>query len=108
MKKLTPEQFPYTSFRQFVQGFVDDLSIFSSKDHPDPENVLCLCIEATFHALEAAGWVVKLEVSTSMNPHFVLLGLTWNLNEQSSMVQNDRVASILGHRAPRSIPELAS
>ena len=68
----------------------------------------CTCIEAVFYALEAAGWVVKLEVSTFMNPHFVFLGLTWNLNKQSSMVQNDRVASILSHRAPRSIPELAS
>ena len=107
-KNLSANQFPYTRFGQFVQGFVDDLSIFSSKDHPNPEDVHCLCIEATFYALEAAGWVVKLEVSTFMNPHFVFLGLTWNLNEQSSMVQNDRVASILSHRAPRSIPELAS
>ena len=43
-----------------------------------------------------------------MNPRFVFLGLFWDLNEQSSMVQNDRVASILSHRPPRSLPELAS
>ena len=43
-----------------------------------------------------------------MNPKFVFLGLFWNLDEKSSKVQNDRVASIVGHRVPRSIPELAS
>jgi hypothetical protein len=71
---LTPEQFPLTSFRQFVQGFVDDLSILSSKDLPNPEEVHCLCIEVCFYALETAGWLVKLEVSTFLNPHFVFLG----------------------------------
>jgi hypothetical protein len=105
---LTPEQFPLTSFRQFVQGFVDDLSIFSSKDLPNPEEVHCLCIKDCFYALETARWLVKLEVSTFLNPHFVFLGLFWNLNEKSSMVQNDRVSAILSHRAPRSILELAS
>ena len=43
-----------------------------------------------------------------LNPHFVFLGLFWNLNEQSSIVQNDRVSAILNHRAPRSLPELVS
>ena len=28
---LTPEQFPFTSYRNFVQGFVDDLSISQLK-----------------------------------------------------------------------------
>ena len=51
---------------------------------------------------------MKLEVSTFMNPRFVFLGLFWDLNDRSSKVQNDRVASILKHRVPRSIPELAS
>ena len=43
-----------------------------------------------------------------MNPTFVFLGLRWNLDDRSSKVQNDRVNSILQHRVPRSIPELAS
>ena len=49
---------------------MDDLSIFSSKDLPNPEVLHCLGIEAVFFALEAAGWLVKLEVSTFLNPHF--------------------------------------
>ena len=67
-----------------------------------------VCIKACFYALEAAGWLVKLEVSTFLNPHFVFLGLFWNLDEQSSIVQNDHVSAILSHRAPRSLTELAS
>ena len=43
-----------------------------------------------------------------MNPRFVFLGLFWNLDDQSPMVKNDRVSTILNHRAPRSVPELAS
>ena len=107
-RHLTPEQFPFTSFRQFLQGFVDDLSIFSAKDLPNAVELHCLTIEAVFYALQKAGWLVKLEVSTFLNPKFVFLGLQWNLDEQSSVVQNDRVASILSHRTPRSLPELAS
>ena len=72
------------------------------------EDMHCLCLEAVFYALHTAGWVVKLEVSTFLNPHFVFLGLKWNLNERSSLVQNDRVAAIINHRSPRSLPELAS
>ena len=65
------------------------------------DDMHCLCIEAVFFALEKAGWLVKLEVSTFLNPHFVFLGLKWNLNEKSSLVQNDRVApySITGRHA---------
>ena len=87
---------------------MDDLSIFSSKDLPNAEEIHCLCIEAVFFALEKAGWLVKLEVSTFLNPNFVFVGLFWNLDEQSSIVQNDRVSAILSHRVPRSISELAS
>ena len=105
---LNNKQFPFNSFRQFVQGFVDDLSIFSPKAFANSEELHCLCIEAVFFALEIAGWLIKLEVSTFLNPHFVFLGLFWNLDEQSSIVQNDRVSAILSHRAPRSLPELAS
>ena len=105
---LTPEQFPMRSFREFVAGFVDDLSIFSSRDFPDPEEIHFLCIEAVFYALESAGWLVKIEVSTFLNPEFIFLGLKWDLREKSSVVQNDRVAAIVNHRPPRSVPELAS
>ena len=105
---LKPEQFPMQSFREFVVGFVDDLAIFSSKNHPMPEEIHFLCIEAVFYPLESAGWLVKIEVSTFMNPEFFFLGLKWNLREKSSIVQNDRVDAILNHRPPRSVPELAS
>ena len=77
---------------------------FISKDLPNSEELHCLCIEVVFFALEVAGWLVKLEVSTFLNPHFVFLGLFWNLDEQSSIVQNDRVSAILSHPAPRSLP----
>ena len=87
---------------------MNDLIIFSSKDLPNPEELHCLCIEAVFFALETAGWLVKLEVSTFLNPHFVFLGLFWNLDEQSLIVQNDRVSAILSHHVLRSLPELAS
>ena len=83
---------------------MDNLSIFSPKDLKQAEEIHCLCIEA----LQKAGWLVKLEVSTFMNPKFVFLGLFWNLDKSASIVQNDRVASILSHRVPRSMPELAS
>ena len=91
---LTPEKFPFTSYRQFLQGFVDDLSIFSAKSIPNAEEVHCLAIEA--------------KVSTFMNPKFIFLGLFWNLDEEYSIVQNDRVSSILSHRVPRNLSELAS
>ena len=65
-------------------------------------------MEAIFFAIREGGWLIKLEVSTFMNPEFVFLGLFWNLNESASMVQNDRVKAILQHRVPRSMPELAS
>ena len=65
-------------------------------------------VYAVFYALHHTGWLVKLEVFTFMNPRFVFLGLCWDLNDKSSKVQNDRVSSIVQHRVPRSIPELAS
>ena len=88
---LTPEQFPFTSYRNFVQGFVDDLSIFSAKDLQQAKEIHCLAIEAVFYALQKAGWLVKLEVSIFMNPKFVFLGLFWNVDKSASIVQNDRV-----------------
>ena len=74
-RKLTPAQFPYTSYRQFVQGFVDDLSIFTPKNAQHAQELHCLAIDAVFFALYKAGWLVKLGVSTFMNPTFVFLGL---------------------------------
>ena len=47
-KKLTPALFPYTSYRQFLQGFVDDLSIFTPKKSVQAHEVHCLAIEAVF------------------------------------------------------------
>ena len=38
----------------------------------------------------------------------MFLGLYWNLDKNASIVQNDSVKSILSHRVPRSMPELAS
>ena len=74
-KKLTPALFPYTSYCQFLQGFVDDLSIFTPKKSVQAHELHCLAINAVFFALYKAGWLVKLEVSTFMNPTFVFLGL---------------------------------
>jgi hypothetical protein len=107
-KGLTKSQFPFRHFHEFLSGFVDDLAIGSSKNYDNAVEVHILCIEAAFHALESAGWLIKLEVSTFLNPRFVFLGLHWDLDQQSSMVQNDRVTSILNHRPPQSLPELAS
>ena len=63
---------PLNSFRThpveiFLQGFVDDLSIFPPKNIKQAEKIHCLCIEAVFCALQQAGWFIKLEVSTFMN-----------------------------------------
>ena len=58
-RHLTPEQFTFTSFRQFLQGFVDDLSIFSAKTLPNAVELHCLTIEAVFYALQKAGWLVN-------------------------------------------------
>ena len=91
-----------------MQAFADDPSIFSPKTIKQAEEINFLCIEAVFFALEKAGWLIKLEVSTFMNPKFVFLGLFWNLDESASIVQNNRISSILSYRVPRSMPELAS
>ena len=64
MHNLSAELFPRKAYREFTAGFVDDLCIFLSKDFAMPEDMHCLCIEAVFFALEKAGWLVKLEVST--------------------------------------------
>ena len=107
-KKLTRKLFPFDSYRHFLKGFVDDLAVHSRKTLENPVDIHILCVEAVFFAIREGGWLVKLEVSTFMNPEFVFLGLFWNLNESASMVQNDRVKAILQHRVPRSMPELAS
>ena len=107
-KALTTEQFPFDSFRLFLKGFVDDLAVHSAKSHKNAEELHILCIEAVFYAVRAGGWLLKLEVSTFMNPRFVFLGLQWDMDEAASTVQNDRVKAILDHRVPRSMPELAS
>ena len=80
----------------------------SSKDFPMADEMHCKCLEAVFHALEKGGWLIKLEVSTFLNPQFIFLGLKWDMNTKSSLVQNDRVKAIINHRPPRSLPELAS
>ena len=75
MKGLKPSDFPFLHFHEFCSAFVDDIEIHSGKDLPNATDVHLLCIEATFFALEKAGWLVKLEVSTFMNPKFVFLGI---------------------------------
>ena len=60
-RRLTPAQFPFTYYRQFVQGFVDDFNIFSPKNAQNAQELHCLAIDAVFYALHDAGWLVKLE-----------------------------------------------
>ena len=59
-RNLTPTQFPFTSYQQFVQGFVDKLSIFTPKNLQNAAELHCLAIDAVFYALHQAGWLVKL------------------------------------------------
>ena len=94
-KALTTEQFPFDSFRLFLKGFVDDLAVHSAKSFKNAAELHILCIEAVFYAIRAGGWLLKLEVSTFMNPRFVFLGLQWDMDEAASTVQNDRVKAIV-------------
>ena len=45
---LTPKQFSLKSYRNFVQGFVDDLPIFAAKDVLNAKELHCLAIESVF------------------------------------------------------------
>ena len=105
---ISDNELPYQHFYQFVSSFVDDIAVHSSKDLPKPVETHILCLQACMFALQEAGWLVKLEVSTFMNPRFTFLGLSWRLDQNCSMVENDRCEAILQHRTPRSLPELGS
>ena len=105
---VADDKLPYQHFYQFVSSFVDDIAVHSSKDLPNAVETHILCLQACMFALQEAGWLVKLEVSTFLNPRFTFLGLSWRLDQNCSMVQNDRCEAILKHRVPRSLPELGS
>ena len=49
-----------------------------------------------------------MQKSTFLDPVFTFLGLKWDMKDESSCVNNDRIQAIIKHRTPRSIPELGS
>jgi hypothetical protein len=78
------------------------------KTLPDSVKTHFLCIKAVFYALRKSKWIISLQKSTILNPRFIFLGLQWDLADQSSVINNNRLEAILSHRVPRSTAELSS
>ena len=115
---LTWQQLPFSSFEKYLISFVDDLGIYTPKqlEHNSqdketsisPQVVHLNAVHSVLFAIKLGGWKLSLQKCTFSNPIFIFLGLKWNLTTNESMVQNDRIESILNYRVPRSIPELNS
>ena len=103
--KFTITTFPYTSYGQFLKFFVDDLAVHTKKNLSNAIKIHFLCIQSVFFALKRAGWVISLQLSTICNPHFIFLGLKWNMINESSSINIDQLYYILNMREPRSVAE---
>ena len=104
--KQERESFPYTHYRQYVLGFVDDLAVHSKESYG--KAVHFLAIESMFFTLKKHGWLISLRKSTIITKEFTFLGLNWDMVNKCNGLQNDRLSSILNHRIPRSTAELCS
>jgi hypothetical protein len=112
---ISPLDFPFKSYANFYQSFVDDISIFSWKERPKDyvgtfsrEDMHMVCVQSVFWTLEKHGWLISLRKSTIVKSRFIFLGLEWNMDEESSEINSDRVKAMLDWRDPRSIAELSS
>ena len=92
--KLCDELFPYTSFSQFLQNFVDNICVWTKKSLSKPIETHLWCVKATFAALEQAGFLISMQKSTFLDPVFTFLGLRWNIVDEShNPTQNSKVSS---------------
>ena len=88
--------------------YPNDICIFAKQNLKQPKETHLLCLKAVFFALKKANLVISLEKSSIFSKKFIFLGATWNMEDQSSVMNNDRLQSILKLRSPRSIAKCAS
>ena len=107
-KHLTEQEFPYSTYAEFLNAFVDDLTVFSPKDRKNAIRLHLLCIEAVLFALKYHGWLIHLSKCTFLTPNFTFHGLAWNISDQTYQPLNNRLQAIKEFRPPQSIPECLS
>ena len=106
-KGWSSEDFPYTSFSEFLLYYIDDLllSTFSSGG----SDLHLKAMECLFYAMERAGLLLspgKAQIMVSSDLHF--LGHTFNSLKGYSEMDPERVSAILEFRRPHSRGELSS
>ena len=110
--KIDSSKMPYTSFRQFILIYLDDILIGSKRSGSDSsfdQNELhLLCIQAALFALEKAGWKVGLAKCSFLTQKFQFLGQVFDTTTNSTGLNEDRIKAILEWRSPRSIAETQS
>ena len=104
--KISSSLFPYTSYRDFEDHFLDDILIFS--DINLGVEVHLLCIDAVMYALERAGWIIGLKKCQFFSEKIKWLGVDLNAKEGTAEINADRAQAILDTRNPRSCAEASS
>ena len=101
------EDFPYLQYDNFVRVWVDNLAVYSKLNLRNPKKNHFLCLKAVY-ALKQSGWLISVKKCSIFSKHFIFLDCTWQMDEQSSRMNNDCLDSILNLRSPRSVAECAT
>ena len=105
-KKLSSQDFPYTSFNDFATWYLDDTLIYS--DIKFGSEVHWLAVDAVLYALERAGWICSMKKCQFMTNKIKWLGTDLNANTATAECNLERASAILDMRLPRSTAEASS
>ena len=93
--------FPPSTYKDILETFVDDLAVYTPKTLPttykgkfNAMQLHLIAIDSIFYALNKFNWLISLRKSTVAKPQFIFLGATWDLNNETVGINNDRLSSI--------------
>ena len=100
------ENFPYSSYEEFIIYYLDDILTYTDTQHGTPIHIQAL--ESVMYALERAGWVISLSKCTFLSDKIKFLGVSLNAAQGTAEVDLDRAQAIIEMRNPRSCAEASS
>ena len=104
-KNWLKKDFPYTSFKDFIFTYLDDIIIYSPLGQ---EDLHLKCVELVFAALKAVGFLISPKKTSILTSKFTFLGKHFNVRENYSCLTDSRLQTIVNMRRPLSIGELSS
>ncbi len=105
-KQWSTEDFPYTSYEDFLLYYIDDCLCFTHIE--GGEDLHLRAMEAIFHAIQRCGLLFSPKKAQIMVPELQFLGHLLTPKDSFSEMAPERAEAILSIRTPRSCGELNS